>query len=187
MLSDKVKELIEQARIVSFASWSDKYTPEIIAIFQQADDNRLYLSDRDIKEIKALAPYLTANLEQAKILRDNVMEIVFQARKDILAAYPRITEPGGELYPPMRAEACWRDLWHFLRCITYGISGQSTSYTSDLGLNYMKQLYQELEVPLQPMILGLKQLKFYSLQYFTESQQDELAHYFDRLIKALKS
>ena len=186
MLSDKVKELIEKSRIVSFTSWQSRYPVEVIEIFQRADDEKRYLSDEDIDRLVNLVPDLVISLEQGKILRDNVTEIVSQARSEVLAAYPNITEPGGDLYPPMRAEACWRDFWHFLRCITYGISGQSLDYTSDRGLAYMEQLYQELNVPLNAMVLGLEQLKFYSLQQFEESQANGLTPYFDRLIAAMK-
>ncbi len=186
MLSDKAKELIEQARIVSFATWTDRYPQTVIEIFQQADDEQRYLTDGDMERIQAIVPALKTSLDQGKTLRDDVGNIVSHARQAVLTAYPQITEPGGGLYPPTRAEACWRDFWHFLRCITYGISGQSLAYISDRGLNYMEQLYQELQVPLQPMVLGLEKLKLYSLQYFDESQQPELAPYFDRLIKALK-
>ena len=186
MLSDKAKELIEQARIVSFATWTDRYPPEVIEVFQQADDDKRYLTDEELAKIEAIVPALTKSLAQGKILRDDVATIVSHARQQVLAAYPQITEPGGGLYPPTRAEACWRDFWHFLRCITYGISGQSIFYTSDRGLKYMEQLYQELEVPLQPMVLGLEKLKFYSLQHFEESERNQLAPYFDRLITALK-
>ena len=185
MLSDKVKELIKKSRIVSFDSWQN-YPPEVINIFQQADNEGRYLTDEDIEQIKASVPGLSQGLAQGKVLRDNVADIVSQARKAVLAANPQITEPGGGLYPPMRAEACWRDFWHFLRCISYGIGGQSVDYTSDRGLDYMEQLYQELKVPLDAMVLGLEQLKFFSLTHFEPVQQDDLEPYFDRLIESLR-
>ena len=186
MLTDKVKELIAKSRIVSFASWQQQYSQEIIKIFQQADDEGRYLTDEDIKQIVTLAPELATSTTQAKLLREQVQDIVAQARGDVLAAYPQITEPGGDLYPPARAEACWRDFWHFLRCITYGIAGRSTEYTSEVGLSYMEQLYQELKVPLPAMVLGLEKLKYYSLQQFPEIERDNLAPYFERLISAMK-
>ena len=186
MLSDNVKELIKKSRIVSFASWSDKYPEEAIAIWQKADDQGEYLSDEAIEQLIAIAPKLENSLQSAKLLRENVNTIVAKARSEVLVAYPQITEPGGELYPPSRAEACWRDFWHFLRCITYGISGQSVEYTSEEGLGYMKQLYQELQVPLDAMVLGLENLKLYSLEQFPTEQQASLAPYFDHLINAMK-
>ncbi|GAB4242418.1 MAG: allophycocyanin subunit alpha [Stanieria sp.] len=186
MLSDRVKELIQKSRIVSFANWHEQYPNEVIQIFQQADDLGSYLSDEDINQIQSIAPQLTISTTQAQLLRDRVEKIVSQARTEVLAAYPQITEPGGDLYPPARAEACWRDFWHFLRCITYGIAGRSLEYTSPTGLGYMEQLYQELKVPLNAMVLGLEKLKYYSLQQFEEQEQTQLAPYFDHLINKMK-
>ncbi|AFZ36551.1 Phycocyanin [Stanieria cyanosphaera PCC 7437] len=186
MLSDRIKELIQKSRIVSFADWQKQYSNEVIEIFQQADDQGRYLSDQDIKQIQTLTPQLTTSTTQAQLLRDRVEEIVSQARAEVLAAYPQITEPGGDLYPPARAEACWRDFWHFLRCITYGIAGQSVEYTSTTGLGYMEQLYQELKVPLEAMVLGLEKLKYYSLQQFEEQEKIQLAPYFEHLINKMK-
>ena len=184
MLSDKVKELIKKSRIVNFDSWQN-YPTEVVEIFKQADDEGRYLTDEDIEQVQKVLPNLSTSLAQGKLLRDNVEEIVSQARGVVLAANPQINKPGGGLYPPMRAEACWRDFWHFLRCITYGISGQSVDYTSDRGLQYMEQLYQELEVPLDAMILGLEQLKLFSLQKIAPAQQNALEPYFDRLINSM--
>ncbi|MGF1589940.1 MAG: phycobilisome protein [Pleurocapsa sp.] len=183
MLSDQVKELIAKSRIVSF-NWQN-YPVEVIDIFQQADNERRYLTDQDIAKIEAIAPSLSQGLAQGKLLRDHVAEIVSDARGVVLAANPGITEPGGGLYPTTRAEACWRDFWQFMRCISYGISGQRVDYTSDRGLEYMEQLYQELQVPLDAMILGLEQLKVFSLKHFEPAAQEDLAPYFDRLIESM--
>lgn len=186
MLTEKVKELISKSRIVSFASWQKQHRKEVISVFQQADDERRYLTDEDIEQIITFAPQLTLSTGQAKLLREQASEIVSKARGDVLAAYPQITQPGGDLYPPARAEACWRDFWHFLRCITYGVAGRANEYTSEVGLSYMKQLYQELKVPLPAMVLGLEKLKFYSLQQFEKQQRDDLATYFEVLIDEMK-
>lgn len=182
MLSDKVKDLIEKSRIVSF-DW--EYSPAAIEIFQQADNERRFLTDEEIEQIKTITPDLSNSLAQGKKLRDNVNDIVSSAREVVLDTYPDLTEPGGGLYPPMRAEACWRDFWHFMRCISYGVSGNSVNYTSDRGLGYMEQLYRELQVPLNAMVLGLEQLKVFSLQKFATSQQQDLEPYFDRLIESM--
>ena len=183
MLSDKVKDLIAKSRIVSF-DWQD-YPQSVVGIFQQADDEGRYLTDQDISQLQAIAPNLAPGLAQGRILRDNVENIVADARAVVLEANPGITEPGGGLYPQQRAEACWRDFWHFLRCISYGVSGQHTDYTSDRGLGYMEQLYQELQVPLDAMILGLEQLKVFGLKHFNTAEQKTLEPYFDRLIESM--
>ncbi len=186
MLSDKGKELIKKSRIVSFTTWQEKYSEQVIDIFQTADDQGRYLSDRDIQQLNKLTPELEESLAQAKFLRDNASDLVGKAREEVLAAFPNITEPGGGLYPPVRAEACWRDFWHFLRCISYGIAGVSIDYTSQKGMSFMEQLYQELQVPLNAMVLGLENLKFYSLQEFAAEKRSDLEPYFEQLINQLK-
>jgi hypothetical protein len=186
MISEKAKQLIPKARIVSFASWQSSYSDKVIQIFQHADEGGRYLSEQDIEEIKALVPHLATGLGQAQLLRDKAAEIVVQAREKVLEKFPSIVEPGGELYPPERAEACWRDFWHFLRCITYGIAGNNYEFTSQEGLENMRLLYQELQVPLPAMIYGLENLEILCLREFKSEYHASLKPYFEHLIQALK-
>ncbi|AFY72099.1 Phycocyanin (plasmid) [Thalassoporum mexicanum PCC 7367] len=185
-LNAKVRELIEKARIVSFETWQDTHPPEAIALFQAADDDRRYLTDPELNQIQALAPAQSEMVSIAAQLRDEAKGIVDEARAEVLRTFPDITAPGGGLYPPERAEACWRDFWHFLRCVTYGIAGGRTDYLSAVGLDYLQQLYHELSVPLEAMVEGLGCLKNASLQRLTPAHADSLSPYFDRLIAELK-
>ncbi|MGB3405476.1 MAG: phycobilisome protein [Microcoleaceae cyanobacterium] len=185
-LSERAKQLIPKARIVSFARWQDLYSDEVLQIFQQADDEGRYLTDEDLAQIQALTPNQKLATERAKLLRDQANSLVDQAREQVLTTYPQITKPGGGLYPAERADACWRDFWHFLRCITYGITGKQLEFTSPQGLENMRLLYEELQVPLDAMICGLENLKTYSLQQFYPEEKSELTPYFEHLISHLK-
>ncbi|MEG3892219.1 MULTISPECIES: phycobilisome protein [unclassified Microcoleus] len=186
-LSERAKQLIPQARIVSFATWKNLYSDEVIAIFQDADNQSRYLTDEDLERIENIHPHLSLMLEKARLLRDRAPDIVADARKKVLADFPDITEPGNDLYPPERAEACWRDFWQFLRCITYGIAGNNPQFTSPEGLKNMELLYQELRVPVSAMLCGLEQLKKVSLQHFNSEDRDLLSISFDHLISGLKT
>ncbi|MEG4857539.1 phycobilisome protein [Microcoleus sp. K1-B6] len=186
-LSERAKQLIPQARIVSFATWKNLYSDEVIAIFQDADNQSRYLTDEDLERIKNFHPHLSLMLEKARLLREQAPNIVADARKKVLADFPDITEPGNDLYPPERAEACWRDFWQFLRCITYGIAGNNPQFTSPEGLKNMELLYQELRVPVSAMLCGLEQLKKVSLQHFNSEDRDLLSLSFDPLISGLKT
>jgi len=185
-LSEKVFALIKKSRIVSFSSWQDTYPDTAIAKFQKADDQGRYLNDVDLHDLQILIPAITEDLSTVKLLTVDASQIVDEARQRVLAAFPNITQVGGGLYPAERANACWRDFWHFLRCITYGIAGQRLDYLSSEGLQYMQELYQELQVPLDAMILGLTSIKAASLQRLVPEHQSKLAPYFDRLIEELK-
>ncbi len=185
-LSEKVQELIQKARIVSFATWQNTHPAAAIQRLQAADDQRRYLTDEDCQQLQNLVPDTAKLILVTQILRDRVNDIVDEARAGVLKTFPNITQPSGGLYPPERAEACWRDFWHFLRCITYGIAGGHTDYTSTEGLHYMQLLYQELRVPLDAMVVGLEGIKTASLKRVEPQQQEILAPYFDHLIKQLK-
>lgn len=185
-LSDTVQALIQKARIISFATWQDSHPVEALGRFQAADDEGRYLTDEDFQQIQQLAPTASTLIPVARQLRDQVNDIVNEARTQILQTFPTLTQPGGGLYPAERAQACWRDCWHFLRCITYGIAGQHIDYTSPEGLHYMRLLYQELEVPLDAMVVGLEGIKTTSLNRVEPDQQTILAPYFDHLIQQLQ-
>lgn len=184
-LSSTVRELIIKARIVSFEDWKSTHSPAIIDVFQSADDRRVYLTDDELDKIETNSSSNSNLVPLARLLRDAATEIVDDARAQVLATFPTITQPGGGLYPAARAEACWRDFWHFLRCVTYGIAGGSVEYTSDTGLDYMNLLYQELQVPLDAMVLGLQELKTASLVRVEPDLKPILAPYFDRLISKM--
>lgn len=185
-ISDKVRELIKKSRIVSFANWQDIYDPQLIEYLQAADDQGRYLTDADLQEMQELEPAIAKYIPTVKILRDQVNEIVNEARAEVLQAFPQITQVGGGLYPSVRADACWRDFWHFLRCITYAIAGQRADYLSESGLQYMNLLYQELQVPLDAMVVGLKGIKTACLSRVESDRRSEIAPYFDCLIEQLK-
>ena len=181
-MSDAVKDLIQKARIMDLSRWRPGHPPESIALFQAADDERRYLTDEDFEQIVVLAPKMTALVPAAKVLRDQATEIVDEARSKVLAMYPGITDSGGRLFPVERAEACWRDFWHFLRSITYGIAGGRIEYTSQLGLHHMEALYKELLVPIDAMTSGLQYLKESSLARLDGETGAIVAPYFDHLI-----
>jgi len=184
-LSERARELIPKARIISFASWAGQLSPEAIARFQTADDQKSYLTDEDLAALSVELPSATDRLEAVRLLRDRADRIVSIAREKVLVQFPGITEPGGDLHPPVRAQNCWRDFWHFLRCVTYGIAGGQPEYTSDEGLHYMELLYQELRVPLPAMIVGLENLKTVSMVEIVDSPES-IELYFDHLIDRLK-
>ena len=177
-LSPRIKELIAKARIVSFDGWQEQFGDAAIARFQTADDDGVHLDDATLESLPA------GNVVQ--LLKEQARTIVDTARAQVLEQFPGITDPGGGLYPSVRADACWRDFWHFLRCISYGIAAQRSDYTSTIGLSYLEQLYQELQVPLDAMVYGLRSLQTASEQQLSQSGLDEtIAPYFEHLIHAL--
>ncbi len=187
-LTAAVQELIINARIMGFESWQSTYPERAIAIFQMADDQSQYLTDAELAELAQLLPATAAVMPVVQLLHDRAAEIVDAARATVLEQFPQILAPGGGLHPAERADACWRDFWQFLRCISYGIAAGQVQYTSDVGLAYMRQLYQALDVPLDAMVVGLEGVKTASLTRIAmmPDPPSDLTPYFDHLIDRLK-
>jgi Phycobilisome protein len=188
-LSPEIQALIVQARIMDFGLWQNSHPAAAIALFQTADDQRCYLTDAELTELARLVPDRAAVFPVVQLLRDRAADIVDAARAGVLAQFPTIVAPGGGLYPPARADACWRDFWQFLRCVSYAIAAGQSQYTSPTGLAAMQQLYVALAVPLDAMIVGLEGLKIASLPQVADHPGQpatvDLSPYFDHLIEAL--
>lgn len=137
------------------------------------------------------------------------------ARAAVLAMFPGITEPGGELYPQYRSDACWRDLNAFARVAGYACAVAATSTTttkdkieqgedddsiySDKGFDVLAKVYAKLDVPLQAVVAGVHGLWAYYLSValsdvdgvavVTETKRDTCQHLdvaFSALIKRLR-
>ncbi len=179
MLSETAKALIPKARIFGFTAETSS------RVLRTADDEGRYLTDSELDILIAIQP--KAPVFAVRFLRDHALEIVAEAHAQLIAEQPELIQPGGGLYPPLRAEACLRDLWHFLRCTTYGIASQNPEFTSPEGLHYMELLYQELQVPLPAMVRGLEGNKTASLKRLSLIDQETFAPYFDHLIEKFKA
>jgi hypothetical protein len=185
-MTDTIKALIPKAKIIDFDEWIHWHSTAVLQIFRDADAEQRYLTNEDLERLLFLEPEAADALSVVRLLRNEVHEIITDARANILTQFPTIAEPGGALYPPIRSESCWRDLWHFLRQISYGIAGGHPQYSSPKGLKYLNLLYQELQVPLDAMVLGLVSLKSTSLIRCPSEKYTELEVYFDHTIDALK-
>jgi len=181
-----IEELVSKSHILDFGDWSDDHSEAVLAVFRRADAERRFLTNEDLQCLARLEPHNAARQQVARTLREQIAAILSDSRVGILAQFPTIAEPGGHLYPPVRAESCGRDLWHYLRCISYAIAADQPRFTSDAGLRHLELLYRQLHVPFEAMVLGLASLKVASLLRCPVEQYDELAPYFDHLIDRLR-
>jgi hypothetical protein len=78
--SEKVRELIQKSRIVSFTSWQNSYLDTALAQFQAADDQGRYLSDTDLDDLAKLIPVIATYISTVKLLTEQATNIVDEAR-----------------------------------------------------------------------------------------------------------
>ena len=91
-------------------------------------------------------------------------------------------QPGGALYPAERAEACWRDCWQFFRVIIYAYVCARPDFTNPEGMAALRQLYQQMNVPVLGLNIALKQLQGLTVAEFGDTDtQATLSATFEHL------
>ena len=80
-LTERAKQLIPKAKIVSFKSWEKVLPTEIIQLFQTADNEARYLTDNDLNSLKNSSKLPIFSIEAASLLKDSASKIVDEARE----------------------------------------------------------------------------------------------------------
>ena len=183
-LSARALALIPKARILGLPG-DPRLSTAQRTIFAEADDLRRQLLPHELDHLSG-NPHSAARL--VGILQPEAEVLVARARSQLLAEQPELIQPGGGLYPPFRAAACWRDLWQFLRCVLYGAASGIVDFTSPRGVQAMELLYQELHVPLGAMVRGLELLKQHTMMIgpIRQPTGETVVACFDHLIGSLQ-
>ncbi len=184
-LSARALVLIPKARILGLPG-DPRLSSTQRHIFANADELRRQLHPGELDHLRGNL-HSAANLVGA--LQPHAEVLVAQARSQLLEEHPELIQPGGGLYPPFRAAACWRDLWQFLRCVLYGAASGIVDFTAPRGVQALELLYRELQVPLDAMVRGLELLKHNTMTVCSKQQQppaDTLMACFDHLIVNLQ-
>ena len=100
---------------------------------------------------------------------DQVEALVDASRKALLGKQPELVQPGGALYPEDRAEACWRDCYHFLRVSCYGAACAESAICDPDGMAALGELYALLGVPTDALQLALIELRTRACAAYTDA------------------
>lgn len=162
-MNERLKQLTDKARILGL-TYDQSLPQSIRVIIQQADADARPLND---DELDIICSFSTINAKNLRRLQSKTPLIVTSAKSQLLREDPGIVLPGGALYPEARAEACWRDCWHFLRVTMYAVATGRPAFTHHLGVQGLSDLYQELAVPISSMALAIGFLKAEALSDYT--------------------
>jgi hypothetical protein len=167
--SPKVRELIKVANI--FALPKQNRLPEkCTKILESANKSKRLLSR---KELNILCKNSHCKAKKLEEMQHRLPSLINEAKAILLRKQPEITEKGGSLYPKERAEACWRDCFHFARISIYGTAVGETDITDKEGLKAVHELYSILEVPVDALAICLKELQLKCREIYTERNERE--------------
>ena len=163
--NDTIRQLAAKAQVLGLPQ-QPNLRESCRQLLQHADEERRLLSSSDIQHLCQESGVIAAPLEQ---LQGQAHQLVDQARHDLLEAQPHLVKPGGALYPEHRAEACWRDCFHFLRVCCYAVAVAQPKFTNPQGMAALGELYAALGVPVDGLLLALARLQELGAQSYSES------------------
>ena len=188
--TQQIRELALQSKVCGLSQ--DLSLPENLRdLIDNADQNKRLLNDNEISLCCNWSGLATAPLIA---LQSKVPELVDQARADLLKEQPELVQPGGKLFPADRAEACWRDCFHFLRVSIYGAAIRRTAITDPNGMHSLAELYALLDVPVPALLLALERLRQHSVAAYSllgaesnaKTLNEALAHLGNMIRKEMK-
>ena len=175
-------ELIRSAQVQGL-SGDHSLHEEARQIIGAADQERRQLSQEELLSLCA-ASGQDASLPRR--LQNHADDLVNQARCHLLEQQPQLVQPGGALFPGERADACWRDCWHFLRVIVYAMACKRSNFTNPTGMAALRELYQRMGVPTEGLNIALMQLNVLAAKEFERGADQELINAcFQHLIEQL--
>ena len=163
--SDTIRQLAAKAQVLGLPQ-QPNISESCRQLLQQADQERRLLSSSEIQSLCQHSGVMAAPLQQ---LQGQAQPLVDQARHDLLDAQPHLVKPGGALYPEHRAEACWRDCFHFFRVCCYAVAVAEPKFTNPQGMAALGELYAALGVPVDGLLLALARLQELATKSYRDS------------------
>jgi len=188
--AERIKQLARESKVCGLSG--DPSLPENLRdLIREADQSKRLLSDEEIQECCDWSGLEAAPLTA---LQRQVSDLVDQARADLLSEQPQLVQPGGKLYPQDRADACWRDCFHFLRVSIYGTALGKSDVTDSDGMQCLAELYALLDVPVPGLLLALNRLRLHSVDSYSKlgagvdakTLSDALSHLGNMIRKEMK-
>ena len=188
--AERIKELAQQSKVCGLSK--DPSLPEKLRdLIDEADQHKRLLND---EEIQLCCGWSGVDAAPLTALQRQVSDLVDQARADLLKEQPQLVQPGGKLFPQDRAEACWRDCFHFLRVSIYGTALRRADITDSDGMRSLAELYALLDVPVAALLLALDRLRLHAVASYrrlgagaeAEALGDAVAHLCNTIRKEMK-
>ena len=181
--TDEIQRLAKRSRVLGLPQRQD-ITPRARMLLSQADAEKRLLSTDEINE---LCHTSGADPQALIALQREAQNLVNETKAYLLDQHPGLVKPGGALYPEHRAEACWRDCFHFLRVCCYAVAVAQPKFTNPQGMAALGELYAVLGVPVDGLLLALARLQELACQSYRQAAPSTDAELLDAAFSELRS
>ncbi len=157
----------------------------ITQVLLQADDELRYPTLDELQSIRDFLQTGAQRVRVVSVLTENEAKIVKKATEDLWKIHPEYIAPGGNAAGARQRAQCIRDYGWYLRLITYGILAGDKQPIEEIGIIGVREMYNNLNVPLVGMADAIRCLKEASLALLTAEEAALAEPYFDYVIQAM--
>ena len=181
--NEAIQRLAARAQVLGLQKQAD-LSHQTRTLLQRADQQRRLLNAEELQTLCGDSGVAAEPLQQ---LQEQADDLVDQARQQLLQAQPYLVQPGGALYPASRAEACWRDCFHFLRVCCYAVATAKPQFTNPEGMEALGELYHALGVPVTGLLLALGSLHHLTCNAYALQAPENDVHLLHQAFNELQS
>ncbi len=157
----------------------------ITQVLLQADDELRYPTLDELQSIRDFLQTGSQRVRIVSVLTENEAKIVKKSTEDLWKIHPEYIAPGGNAAGAKQRAQCIRDYGWYLRLITYGILAGDKQPIEEIGLIGVREMYNNLNVPLVGMADALRCLKASAVSLLSSEDAAVAEPYFDYVIQAM--
>ena len=159
----------------------------ITTVVEKAEENGHFLNDNDFQSINEGINKIFHYLEEVEKLSGLVDTVTKESSDACFNNYYSLVKSSESEEQNDILQQYYQDLGNYIRLINYCLIVGDTDPLYQWGINGIKELYDSLDIPIKPLIEGVKDAKNYLCNFniFLTNLTAELRKYFDYLIHQL--
>ncbi|MEL6775887.1 MAG: allophycocyanin subunit alpha-B [Cyanobacteria bacterium J06597_16] len=154
----------------------------VTELILSADSEARYPAPKELRVFQNFVKTGEQRIRIAKALAENEQRIVQNGSQKFWERCPNTPSNSGV---DRKTASCQRDQGWYVRLIAYAILAGSERPLEDIGTVGIKEMYNNLEIPIRNIAECMRCLKEEAMAVLNEDDGQEVAAYFDLIIHSL--
>ena len=154
----------------------------VTELILNADSEARYPAPKELRVFQNFVDSGEQRIRIAKFLAENQQQIVQNGSARFWERCPNTPSNSGN---ERKTASCQRDQGWYIRIIAYSILAGSEKPLEEIGTVGIKEMYNNLEIPLRNWVEALRCIKEEAVSIMSEEDAAEVAPYFDYIIRSL--
>lgn len=154
----------------------------VTELILSADSEARYPAPKELRIFQDFVKTGEQRVRIAKALAENEQQIVDRGSQRFWERCPNTPSNSGN---ERKTASCQRDQGWYVRLIAYAILAGSERPLEDIGTVGIKEMYNNLEIPIRNIAECMRCLKEEAMSILSDEDAQEVAAYFDLIIHSL--